>query len=128
MGQAATSHLLQQLAYQAPVLLVYLVGLALGLATLRRHLLASILTAVGNGLSLVITVVVAIVQACLFQARVDDDLPVERYAQLMSVVAITGSVGRAVGIALIVAAVFVGRRRPTPVDAGSGPASNRDHK
>lgn len=109
MVEGVLSYVLQQLAFQAPVLLVYFVGFTLALVYLQRHSTASILTLLGTGILMVTTVVSIGVQAYLLQRHLDAGWPVAFYAQLLSVAGIVGSIADAIGLALVVAAVFAGR-------------------
>jgi hypothetical protein len=114
MGQAALGDLLRQLMYQSPQLLVCLIGFVLGLVYMSRHRSASLLAIWGTVLMMVTTLVAAAVHAYLLDRFLDEHWPADRYAMLSGVVAIVGSVLRGIGLALIVAAVFVGRRPAPP--------------
>ena len=109
MGEVGTVYLLSQFGYHAPALLVYLVAFVLALVYRGRAPLPSVLTLAGEGLLVATTLAVALVQAWLldsFQAVGRDvSLP-------MALVTIVGSCARAVGLGLLVAAIFVGRRPP----------------
>jgi hypothetical protein len=122
MDEAAMSYLWQQLAYQVPVLLVYLIGFVLALLFFGRQPTAALLTLIGTGLLVLVTVAVVVVQAFLVQQRMEENWSVERFARLMSTVGLAGSIGRAIGLALVVAAVFVGRGHTRPAIAGPGAA------
>ena len=100
---------LQLLVYQAPTLLVALVGLILGLVNLRRCPGPALLTLLGCGLFVLTDFFSLVVRAALFEQMRDRAMPAERYAQLMFVVGIAGSLGYALGVLLVVVAVFSGR-------------------
>jgi hypothetical protein len=110
VDDAAIERFLMNLAYQAPQILVYLVGFVLGLMYLRRTGAPATLCLVGCGLSLAAVVIGAAAQALILQRRVEEGLSNERVASLLSTVGIAGSVVRALGLGLIVVAVFLGRR------------------
>lgn len=55
--------------------------------------------------------------AYLDHRRIVENLPAERHSELLLVSGIANSIIRTVGLALVVAAVFVGRDRSIPVDA-----------
>jgi hypothetical protein len=127
MSEAGTSFLLSQLGYQVPVLLVYLVGIILALVYMRRASLPCALTLTGIGILVVAMVGVAVVQASLMDSRQADGRGPRDIAQLMRSVAIAGSCIRALGVGLLVAAIFVGRRPVagglTEVGGGTGVGS-----
>jgi hypothetical protein len=110
MENATITYLLSQLTYQAPVMFVYLIGIALGLAFFRRCAVPAMLCLVGCGLLLLTTLVVAGMQAEILQQQNGGDLPAYRIAQLMSAVGIAGSGVRAVGFGLLNTGVFVNRK------------------
>jgi hypothetical protein len=110
MGEAGTSYLLSQLGYQAPALLVYLVAFILALVYMRRASMPCVLTLVGVGILVVTMLAVAVVQASLLDSRHADGRDPAEFARLMTIVGIAGSCVRAVGLGLLVAAIFAGRR------------------
>jgi hypothetical protein len=107
MDEAGTSFLLSQLGYQAPAMVVYLVAFILALVYMRRASTASILTLIGVSILVVAMIGVAGVQAWLIDSRQPND---REFARRMGVVGVAGSCVRAIGLGLLVAAVFVGRR------------------
>jgi len=111
MGEEGTSYLLQQLMYQAPTFLVYLIALILAVAYMGRATTPSILTLAGVGVLMVTSIGVALAQAAIVDSRHDDGRHPEEFARLMRLTGIAGSCTRAVGLGLLVAAIFVGRRR-----------------
>jgi hypothetical protein len=119
MTETLSSFLWPQLAYAAPVLLVSTVGLVLAIAFFRRHPFASILTLLGTGFLLLVTVTGLVAQTYLFHLRMEDRWTVERFAHWMSIIGIASSIGRAIGLALIVTAVFI--ERGPSLRPGSGP-------
>lgn len=109
MGNPGMSFLLQQLPYQLPILMVCLGGFALAAILLNKHFHAAGLTMVGTGLLIFAIVAVMLAQWILVQPG-----NIQNGRQLMQGVALVGSLLRALGTAIIVAAVFVGRSQPTP--------------
>jgi uncharacterized membrane protein len=110
METATLTYLVSQLAYQAPVMFVYLIGMALGLAFFRRCAVPAMLCFVGCSLLLLTTLVVAGMQAEILQQQSGGALPPYRIGQLMSAVGIAGSGVRAVGFGLLISGVFVSRK------------------
>ena len=110
MGNAAISYLTSQLGYQAPMLLVYLVAFVLALVFMGRASLPSMLTLCGVVVLVITTFAVAAMQAYMIQSRQDGGRGGADYAMMMNVVSIGGSCVRALGLSLLVAAIFVGRR------------------
>jgi len=109
---------LQQLAYQLPLLLVYLAGAIAAAVMMRSHRTASLLCLVGCVTSLLTILALTGIQGWLFEARTREAWPVMRYSQAMTLVGLVGAILRPIGVALIVIAVFIGRK-PFP----SGPES-----
>jgi hypothetical protein len=109
MGEAGTSFLLSQLGYQAPALLVYLIAFILAVVHMSRASAPSVLTLIGAVVLVVTTIGVVIVQAWLFDSRQAGDLTPAEFAKIIGVVGIAGSCFRAIGLGLLVAAIFVGR-------------------
>jgi len=109
MTQELFSFLLQQLAYQLPILLVFLGGAIAAAVMLRRHRTASVLCLLGCAISIVTILVVTGLQGWLFGARLKEGWTMARYAQGMSVVGLAGAILRPIGLALVLVAVFVGR-------------------
>jgi hypothetical protein len=102
----------QQLVTNAPVLIVYLVGIALALVFLRRCPLPAALAAVSLGLFLFTRIAATLFQVYLFHSgRAAMDL-----ARIMTGVAVVTSLLHAVGLGLLLTAVFIQR---TP--AGDSP-------
>jgi hypothetical protein len=128
MGEAGTLFLLSQLGYQAPSLLVYLVAFILAVVYRGRASTASVLTLIGVAILVVTTIGVAVSQAWLVDTRQDAAYDQAEFARRMSVVGIAGSCGRAVGLGLLVAAIFVGRRAVVGTRAEPGGTPDRGGK
>lgn len=98
-------YLMSQLGSQAPAFLVYLIAFVLALVYMRRATMPSILTLVGVGILVVTTIGVAVVQAWLINNRDGASL-----SSLMGILVVASSCIRAIGLGLLVSAIFVGRR------------------
>jgi hypothetical protein len=110
-----TSFLIQQLAYSAPVLIVYLAGIVLGVIFIKKYPTPAMLTLVASVILLVTTVGVFLAQAYITRSRLEYGWSTDRYSQMMSLVSIAGTIVRAVGLGLWLAAVFVGRKSKTTI-------------
>ena len=107
------SFLIQQLAYASPVIVVYLVGIVLAVIFIKKYPGPAILTLLGAVILLVNALGTAGAQAYLMRLRFDSNWTIAQYAEMMSLVSIIGSIARALGSALLLAAVFVGRKSKT---------------
>lgn len=119
---------LTQLVWQSPVLLVYLVGIILALVFWRRHSGPCLLVLVAAFLLLFVAVTQTIATHSLIRAREELGWGHGELAWMLSAIGLVGSVLRALGTGLFVAAVFVGRRsawpvEPSPPDHSAAPAS-----
>jgi hypothetical protein len=123
MNAAASSYLTSVLIYQAPSLLVCLVAFVFALVHMRTAPLPSILTLSGVGILAVTAIVVIVAQTCLISTHESGSAGVASLGRMMMIVGVAGSCGRAMGTALLVAAIFAGRRGRTEnrADEGSGP-------
>jgi hypothetical protein len=90
-------------------LLVYFLGVVLALINLRRCAVPALLCLLGCGLLLLTSFVTTGIQAVIIPQQADGTLQPGQFVQLMSLVGVAGSIARAAGIGLLVAAVFVGR-------------------
>jgi hypothetical protein len=124
MGEAGTSFLLSQLGYQAPALLVYLIAFILALIYMGRASAPSVLTLIGVGVLVVTTIGVAVAQAWLIDSRQAHDRDPAEFGRLMGIVGIAGSCVRAIGLGLLVAAIFVGRHAVVARHAEPGAAAD----
>ena len=107
MGEGATSFLWNQLGYQLPALIVYFAAFVLALLFITRATAPSILALLGAVILGLTTICVALLQAYLIESRDYD----QQTAELINLSGKVGAYLRAVGLSLLVAAVFVGRRR-----------------
>ena len=106
----ALSIFLGNMATQLPVLLVYAAGLVAAAIFLRRHPRPAALTLAGTALLLLVTVIFSLTQAYLIEARTAAGRTVMDTAWLLSASGMVYSCLRAVGLGLILLAVFSGRR------------------
>lgn len=107
------SFLIQQLAYAGPVIVVYLVGLVLAVIFIKKYPGPAILTLLATIILLGNIFGIAFAQAYFIRARLGLGGSMASYSTMMSVVSIIGSIMRALGSALLLAAVFVGRKSRT---------------
>jgi hypothetical protein len=113
MSSPGISVVLQQLAYHAPMLLVYLVGFILALSFLGRTRLPSLLTLIATGGLILTSIATIAIHSYLMNAAGGPSWSPLQVAQAMSVVGIVGSLIRAAAFGLLLAAVFIDRHRTT---------------
>lgn len=112
---SATSFLLLQLAYSVPALLVYLAGLVLAIIFLRKYPASAMLILCGSVVLLITTIGLTFAQFYLFRYRLDYGWSPAAYGQVLSMVSLVANIMRALGLALWLTAVFVGRKSKTIV-------------
>jgi hypothetical protein len=100
---------LSQLAMQTPLYLVYLAGLVFSLVFWRRCPIPCLLALLACILLLIVGVTQTFVTQYLFFARHDLDWEFQRFGWMLSAIGIVGSFLRALGLGLLLAAVFLGR-------------------
>lgn len=115
MAQGTIPFFLQQLAYQLPMVLVFLAGAIAAGMMMRYHRMASLLCLAGCVTSLLTILALTGIQGWLFEARLREAWPVTPYSQAMALVGLVGAILRPIGLALIVIAVFIGRKPSLPV-------------
>ncbi len=117
MNNSILQNMIMWLGYQVPELLVYMVAFVLSLVFMRRALLPSILTLLGIAVLVITTFAAMVLQAYLIQYR---------NLGWMTTVGIGSSCVRAIGLSLLVAAIFVGRRKTMvgPFDPRNAHARN----
>lgn len=103
---------LMQLAHQTPGLIVYLAGIVLAAVLWRRSPVPCLLTLLACGLLLAVNLVQTISTQWLIVQHSEGAWEVSRLSAVMTAVSFIGTFFRAVGVALLLAAVFVGRRAP----------------
>jgi len=108
-----SSFLIQQLAYAGPVIVVYLVGLVLAVIFIKKYPVPAILTLLATIILLGNIFGIAFAQEYFIRARLVSGGSMASYSTMMSAVSLIGSIMRALGSALLLAAVFVGRNRKT---------------
>ena len=104
------SYTLQQLGYAAPLLLVYAVAIILSAVFVRKYPFPSMLTLAGAVILFVNVIAIALAQHYVLRARIESGWPDAQYAQTTVIVSAIGAIVRAVGSALLIAAIFVGRK------------------
>ena len=107
------SFMIQQLAYAVPTLIVYLVGMVLAVIFVRKYPRPALLTLFATIILLVTTVGITFAQGYLSTLRLEYGWSQIQYGQRLSLVSIPGSILRGLGTALLLAAVFVGRKSKT---------------
>lgn len=117
MNREATTYLLSQLGSQVPAMLVLAIATVLAFVFLRRAFLASVMTLAGVAVMVVTKIGIAMVQANLIESRPSGGGDAEEFGRMMAMIGFTGACAHAVGLALLVAAIFVGRGKV--VRAGS---------
>lgn len=108
----SVSFLVSQLSSQGPVFLVYLAAIVLALMYMGRAKVPSILTLFGVVISVLTTIMSVAAHSYVISNRVDG----ASLGNQMMLISVMGSIGRAVGIGFLVAAVFVGRNYVPPAD------------
>jgi hypothetical protein len=103
------SNLLWSIAYSAPSLIVYLIATIMGMVYLNKYKSAALLAMLG-GLLAGITALGSLVVRELMWAGARDNGNFEATANLTRIIGIGGSLVEAVGMGMIVFAVFAGRR------------------
>lgn len=103
-------YLTQQIGYVAPVLLVYLVGMVLSIIFLRKYPLPAILALAATLILFVTAIGVTMTQGFLIRARIESAWSPAQYSQMSALVSIIGTLMRTIGTAILIAAVFVGRK------------------
>jgi hypothetical protein len=112
-----------QLLGQVPTLLVYIVGIVLALVFWRRAPIPCGLTLLALGILLFTTLGQTFLTFYMIHSMRGAGNP-ESFGWMMFVIGIASAILRAGAVALLLAAVFVGRNvavRPPPVDRGPGP-------
>jgi hypothetical protein len=110
---SATSFLLQQLTYSVPALLVYVAGLVLAIIFLRKYPASAMLTLCGSVALLVTTIGLSLAQFYIFRYRLEYGWSSATYSQVLLIVSLVANIIRALGLALWLTAVFVGRKSKT---------------
>ena len=110
MSDQTNSILIQQLTYAAPTLLVTFVGLVLALVFIKKHTGSAILTILAILAFWIAIGGTAVAQVLVFRSQVEYGWTTLQVSQTMSIVSMSTSIVRALGLALLLTAVFVGRK------------------
>lgn len=111
MNSPDVNYLAQQLIYQGPLLLAAVAGLLLSLVFMGRYRWPSLLTLLGTMILLLATIAVVAAQI-YFSTQGSPGIGIEASSrQLQAAIVIAGSLLRGLGVALILGAVFIGRKR-----------------
>ena len=113
MNDSTISILLQQLAPAVPMLIVSLVGLVLAVIFIRKHTWPAVLTILAIVAFCVATGGAAFAQVYFLRFRLAYGWTNLQFGQMMSFASISTGLVRALGMALLLAAVFVGRKAKT---------------
>ncbi len=106
MGQ----YVLQQLGYATPMLIVCLVGIILAAVFVRKFPFPAMLTLAGCVILFLNIFAITMTQGYFIQARVESGWSAAQFSQLTMIVSAIGAIVRALGTALLVAAIFIGRK------------------
>jgi hypothetical protein len=101
-------YFVQQMLWRSPLVLAYVVGIVVCAARARRAPGAATLAIIGLGMMLLSTVAVTGVQAMVVAGGGGT---VASRGQALAVVSLVGMLVTTAGVALLIAAVFVGRPR-----------------
>lgn len=100
-----------KLLYQAPILIILLVGIVCALAFWRRAPNACLLAVIGLGILFLVGLIPPIADACCHALlRREWNWNADKYGQVMAVVGVIYIVFQTVGLAFVVLALFTGRR------------------
>lgn len=114
MVQDTATFVMSQLAGQLPLLVVYLVAGVLAIVFMGRARTASLLALCGAVVLVLTAIVVIASSGIMFQAMRDGRWSHEQFGRAQAGLGILGACARAFGTSLLVAAVFVGRKRAVP--------------
>lgn len=106
------SNVLAQLFGQAPLLLVYVVGMVVALSYLPRYRGPAMMTLIATGALLAVSIGQAFLVQYVIQSNAGSGLASSSLGGLLSAVALVSSLIRAAATGLIIAAVFAGRTAP----------------
>ena len=107
------NYIAQQLLYQTPVVLAALLGVVLSFIFIRRYKFAAFLTLIASATIIIGSLLVILAQAYLF-SMMNMAMTRASIGQVMTIVGWVGAIFRGLSIALLVSAVFIGRREHTP--------------
>jgi hypothetical protein len=105
----------QQMLYQTPTLLAALVGVILSLINLKRYRVPAFLALLGSGTVIISSLIVTIAQGYFLSARFSSlAMTSQTYVQLANVIGWIGAFVKGLAIALLIVAIFIGRKGTTP--------------
>lgn len=107
------NYIVQQLLYQTPIFLAALLGVVLSFIFIRRYKSASFLALFASATIIIGSLLVILAQAYLF-SMMNMTISRSSFGQVMTIVGWIGAIFRGVSIALLVIAVFIGRKGGTP--------------
>ena len=105
------SNVFAQLVGQAPLLLVYVVGMVVALSYLPRYRRPAMMTLIATGALLAVSIGQAFLVQYVIQAN-SSGMGSPGLGGMLSIVALASSLIRAAATGLILAAVFMGRTAP----------------
>jgi hypothetical protein len=107
-------YFIKQMLYQTPTLLAAVIGVVLSLIYLKRYRLPAFLALFGSGTVIISGLIVTIAQGYFFSARFSSlAMTSQTYVQLANVIGWIGAIVKGLAIALLVVAIFVGRKGTT---------------
>jgi len=107
------SYVLQQLGYNSPFLIVCLAGIGLSAVFVKKYSLPAMLTLAGTVILFVGVIAIAIAQGYSFRARAESGWTPDQYNEVLITIGAINGVVRAIGTALLIGAIFIGRKVKT---------------
>ena len=105
------NYFMQQMLYQLPTLLAAVIGVVLSLIYLKRYRLPSVLALLGSATVIISGLIVTIAQGYFFSARFSSlAMTSQNYVQFANVIGWIGAFVKGVAIALLIVAIFIGRK------------------
>jgi len=113
MGPSAWSYFTQQMLYQAPTILVAIIGIVLSIVFMKRSKVPAFVAIFGCGTVIFGSLVVTITQSYFFSARFSSfAITSTSYVQLANIISWLGAFIRAFAILVLIVAIFIGRKTP----------------
>lgn len=103
-GNDPVGLILQNLAYQSPLLLVYVIGMIVSLFKLGSQARPAICGLIGFGILFITSVVIAVMQAMLIKNGAAQGA--------FTAISVAGTLLRALGMILLLVGLYIGRSRP----------------
>ncbi len=117
MTNSSVLNLVRQMAFQLPAMIAFLVGIVLAFVYMRRARRACIFALAGFGIQLISGLVYPFIMFFALE-KMRFGGSATGYGMIMTVVGVVFSVVHAVALGLIIAAVFSGRPKTSPVLTG----------